>query len=324
MLVERYGCFGGVITTVGMETLGWYRYEGTVEGEGIGLERERLAVRMGGSRKFPYNDSACLDAERFKSVADALVQDSGVRPLLHCMAVEAIMEGDVIKGIVTESKSGRQAVLADRVIDCTGDADVAHLAGAAYRQLDRGEAMGCTAVFNVAGVDVERFRKYTEEEAPRTYADWSSGEWQQHTTGKEERLRSPYLEPEFAQAREEGLIPAGTESLAGSWSSLSASGEATNLNLVHLKGLDALDVRDLTRAEMEGRAQTAHALRALQGVVPGFEQSKLRNHGMTLGIRDTRKIVGRVELTGDYVMHEGRCDDSVGIFPEFIDGCKCG
>jgi len=116
------------------------------------------------------------------------------------------------------------------------------------------------------------------------------------------------------------LIPAGTESLAGSWSSLSAAGEATNLNLVHLKGLDALDVRDLTRAEMEGRAQTAHALRALQGVVPGFEQSKLRNHGMTLGIRDTRKIVGRVELTGDYVMHEGRCDDSVGIFPEFIDG----
>ncbi|MFO7730324.1 MAG: FAD-dependent oxidoreductase, partial [Spirochaetia bacterium] len=45
LLMERFGCFGGVITTVGMETLGWYRYEGTVESEGIGIEMERLAAR---------------------------------------------------------------------------------------------------------------------------------------------------------------------------------------------------------------------------------------------------------------------------------------
>lgn len=66
MLVERHGCFGGVITTVGMETIGWYRYEGTVDTEGIGVEMERLAARMGGSVKFPYNDSECLDADFFK------------------------------------------------------------------------------------------------------------------------------------------------------------------------------------------------------------------------------------------------------------------
>ena len=53
-----------------------------------------------------------------------------MRPLLHCLAVEVIKEGDAVKGIVTESKSGRQAILADRVVDCTGDADIAYLAGA--------------------------------------------------------------------------------------------------------------------------------------------------------------------------------------------------
>ena len=53
-----------------------------------------------------------------------------MRPLLHCLAVEVIKEGEVVKGIVTESKSGRQAILADRVVDCTGDADIAYLAGA--------------------------------------------------------------------------------------------------------------------------------------------------------------------------------------------------
>lgn len=49
--MERFGCFGGVITTVGMETLGWYRYEGTVDTEGIGREMERAAERMGGEFK---------------------------------------------------------------------------------------------------------------------------------------------------------------------------------------------------------------------------------------------------------------------------------
>ena len=57
-----------------------------------------------------------------------------LRPLLHSYAVDAIVEDDTIKGIVMESKSGRRVILADRVIDCTGDADVAYFAGAEFRQ----------------------------------------------------------------------------------------------------------------------------------------------------------------------------------------------
>ena len=53
ILMERFGCFGGCITTVGMETLAWYRYEGTVDTEGIGIEMERLAASMGGTIKWP-------------------------------------------------------------------------------------------------------------------------------------------------------------------------------------------------------------------------------------------------------------------------------
>ena len=79
----------------------------------------------------------CTNLGPFQIVADHLIKESGVRPILHCYAVEAIMENDTIKGIITESKSGRQAILADRVIDCTGDADVAYLAGAEYRYVYR-------------------------------------------------------------------------------------------------------------------------------------------------------------------------------------------
>jgi ribulose 1,5-bisphosphate synthetase/thiazole synthase len=320
ILLERFGCFGGVITTVGMETLAWYRYEGTVEGEGIGVEMERRAMQMGGAIKWPYNDSQCLDADFFKVVADHLVRESGIRPILHCLAVDVIFDGDSkrLKGIITESKSGRQVVLAKRIIDCTGDADIAHLAGASYRKTPKDKMLGVTTVFNASGVDKERFLRYTEEQ-PATYADWSRT-WDQETTGKEDALRSPYLDKEFDQARSLGVIPQDTTNLGGSWSALTEAGEATNLNLAHMNSVDCTDVMDLTRAEMQGRQEALYALTALKKVVPGFENAKLRNFGMTLGTRDSRKIIGRYNLTSEDVRNQAKFDDSIGIFPEFIDG----
>ena len=303
-----------------METLAWYRYEGTVDCEGIGIEMERLAVKMGGTIKWPYNDSACLDADYFKIVADHLVKESGVRPLLHCMAVEAIVNNGVIEGVITESKSGRQVIKAKRVVDCTGDADIAHLAGAEYRKTPRDQTMGVTTVFSCSNVDKDKFLEYTDKN-PATYKDWSRV-WSQETTGKEDSLRSPYLDTEFEKARDLGIIPKddSTLNLGGSWSALSDAGEATNLNLVHIKDIDCTDVRDLTKAEMQGREQTLHAIGALRGVVPGFEKAKLRNFGMTLGCRDSRKLVGRYNLTAEDVKNQAKFDDSIGIFPEFIDG----
>jgi len=108
--------------------------------------------------------------------------------------------------------------------------------------------------------------------------------------------------------------------LTGSWSALSEAGEATNLNLVHLRNLDILNVNDLTQAEIKGRAGVKKALTALKGVVPGFEGAKLRNIGMTIGTRDSRKIVGRYNLTKEDVKDQLRCDEAIGVFPEFIDG----
>jgi len=319
ILMERFGCFGGVITTVGMETIAWYRYEGTVDTEGIGIEMERLAASMGGSIKWPYNDSECLDADFFKVVADHLVTSSGIRPLLHSFAVDVILEEDTIKGIIMESKSGRRAILADRVIDCTGDADIAHLAGAEYRVTDKKDRMGMTTVLNAAGVNKERFVDYTDKN-PATYKDWSRT-WDQETTGKEDSLRSPYLDTEFEKAREAGCIPTqDTQSIGGSWSALTDAGEATNLNLAHVMEVDCTDVNDLTKAEMEGRRQAMFALKALNGVVPGFEKAKLRNFGMTIGTRDSRKIIGRYDLTSEDVRSQAKFDDTIGVFPEFIDG----
>merc|ERR1711965_951391 len=98
--------------------------------EGTGIEFEERASGMGAAVEEPQSDSHAIDGEAFKWVADTLVEEAGITPMLHRMFVAPILEGDVIKGVIVESKAGREAILAERVIDATGDADVAHRAGA--------------------------------------------------------------------------------------------------------------------------------------------------------------------------------------------------
>jgi hypothetical protein len=220
--------------------------------------------------------------------------------------------------VITESKSGRRAVLAGRVVDATGDADVAFRAGAPCHTRPRGSAMGVTVMFSCSGVDRERFLEHVAESAP-TFGDWGRC-WAVETDGKEDGLFSPYLQEPFDRARADGIIPAGVRSIGGTWGRVTDAGEATALNLVVMAGFDCTDVRDLTAAEMEGRRQALLAIEALRRYTPGFESARLRTFGSTLGARDSRKIVGRYGLTGDDVRGEARFADSVGIFPEFLDG----
>ncbi|MBW2409999.1 MAG: FAD-dependent oxidoreductase [Deltaproteobacteria bacterium] len=318
MLVDRYGCFGGAITQVGVGTMAWYRYEGTVDTQGIGIEFEQRAKEMGASNSLPQSRSEVLDAEMFKYVADSMVQEAGIEPLLHSTAVDAVMEANTIKGIIIESKSGRQAILAKRVVDATGDADIAYLAGAPCHKTPKKDMMGVTVMFSCAGVNRERFLEYVVDNLS-TFGDWGQN-WEIETTGKEDDLLSAYLEEPFNRAREAGLIPKEMTSIGGSWSSLTDAGEAPCLNMIYMLNYDATDVRDLTRAEMDGRHQAVLAIEALKKFVPGFENAKLRNYGMTLGVRDTRKIVGRYNLTEQDVRNQARFEDSIGIFPEFMDG----
>lgn len=318
-LVERFGCFGGNITAVGVEGFAWYRHEKTVDTEGVGREFEARAIEMGAATPEPQSDSHALDAEGFKVVADRLVEEAGITPMLHRQFVAPIMEGATIRGILTESKAGREAILAKRVIDATGDADVAHRAGAPTRKAAREDLMAASVMFSMSGVDRAKFLEEIRAN-PLTYRDWDSGEWTVETTGKEDRMFSPFLKKPFQLAIQEGLIPQNLSTIAGTWGAIYDTGDLTYLNLVHLDGCDGTDPDDLTRFEIEGRRQAMLAVEAMRRHHPGCDTAKLRNFGMTLGVRDTRKIDARYNMTEMDVRDQGRFEDSVGIFPEFIDG----
>jgi len=333
ILLERYGCFGGVITQSMIGTIAWYRYAKTVDAGGIGLELENQAKEMGASIDVLGNVKnkemvetleqeglmlngkptyEILDTEMFKHLADKLVQDAGIRPILHCSAVDAIMDGITIKGVITESKSGRQAILAKRVIDATGDADIAYYAGAPFRKNPKNELMEVTVNFGCSGIKINKFLIYI-------FLNSSSiGDWGE-TSGKEEDAFSTYLVEPFQKAKEAGEIPDDVN-IESFWTNYTDAGEITSFNGIHMTDIDPTNVWDLTKAEIEGRKRVIWAINALKKYTPGFKKARLRTIGSSLGTRESRKIIGEYNITEHDVKNEARFEDSIGICPEFIDG----
>ena len=320
-LVERFGCFGGNLTVVGVEGMHWYRHEQTVESNGIAREFEEMAKEMGAAVPESQSLSYEIDSEGFKIVADTLViNEPNIHPMLHRQFVAPIMDGNRITGIITESKSGREAILADRVIDATGDADVAERAGATTFLTPKEDMMAASVMFHVAGVDKAKFMDDIKAD-PQTYKDWGGGgEWNIETTGKEDDMFSPFLLKPFKKAIEKGLIPPNLNTIAGTWGAMHDTGELTYMNLVHMAGCDGTDADSLTTFEIEGRRQAMLAIEALRHYNPGCDGIRLRNFGMSIGIRDTRKVDCEYNMTAQDVREQARFEDSIGIFPEFIDG----
>lgn len=320
-LVERFGCFGGNLTVVGVEGMHWYRHEETVESNGIAREFEERAKEMGAAVPESQSLSYEIDSEGFKLVADQMVlNEPNLTPMLHRQFVAPIMDGNAIVGIITESKAGREAILAKRVVDATGDADVVKRAGAPTYLTPREEMMAASVMFHVAGVDKAKFMDGIRSD-PQTYKDWGGGgEWNIETSGKEDDMFSPFLKKPFEQAIKDGLIPPHLNTIAGTWGAVHDTGELTYMNLIHMDDCDGTDPSSLTKYEIEGRRQAMLAIEALRRYTPGCEGIRLRNFGMSLGIRDTRKADCQYNMTSLDVREQGRFEDSIGIFPEFIDG----
>jgi ribulose 1,5-bisphosphate synthetase/thiazole synthase len=331
IIVERYGCFGGVITQTMVGTIAWYRYAKTVDAGGIGQEFERRAKEEGATINIIGNVKnkemvatleheglivdgeptyEVLDTEKFKFLIDKMILDAGVRPLLHCYVTDVIMEGEKIIGVITESKSGRQAIMAKRIIDATGDADVAFYAGAPFRKNSKDELMEVTVNYGCSGINVGKFLMYVYLN-PGKIGDW--GETQ------DEDAFSTYLVEPFNKARKAGEIPEDVN-IESYWTNYTDAGEITSFNGIHMHNIDPTSVWDLTKAEIMGRQRVIWAVNALKKYTPGFKKARLRTIGSSLGIRESRKIIGEYEITENDVRDQARFEDSIGICPEFIDG----
>ena len=337
LLVERYGCFGGVITQTMVGTLAWYRYVKTIDAGGIIKEFELKAKEMSGTintfnkkiktteiGKFLEKEGILvdgvptyeiLDTEIFKVLADNLILEAGVTPLLHCQAVDAIMDGSKISGIITESKSGRQAIMAKRIVDATGDADIAFHAGAPYRKDPKNKLMGVTVNFGCSGVDINKFISYLLDKMQRkpNFIPYlkQSGElfFMDDFTC--------FFEP-INSANKGENIPENIP-IREIWTEYVDLGIINSFNGIHISNIDCTDVFDLTKAEIEGRSRIFKLLKSLRRRTPGFENARIKNIGSSLGTRESRKIIGDYNITEYDVKNQARFENSIGVCPEFLD-----
>ena len=148
---------------------------------GITMEMTRRLVAAGAGLATDGEPGTYVftDPEDFKWLLLEMLQEAKVRLLFHSMIVDAVKEGDTVRGVVIESKSGREIILAKVVIDCTGDGDVAARAGAPF-QLGSGpddlvtqhgvpentlQTMG--VMFRMANIDLAKTLESTREMASR-------------------------------------------------------------------------------------------------------------------------------------------------------------
>ncbi|MHB8064286.1 MAG: FAD-dependent oxidoreductase [Ruminiclostridium sp.] len=306
ILIERYGCFGGNITVANVEPLNWYRQPMTADAGGIGMEYDlRMSGIENGTSLCNHQPGIGLayNTELFKKLADEMIEEAGVIPYLHCYGTfPYIVDDNQVKGIITESKSGRNVILAKQVVDCTGDADIAARAGAPYRIGGKnGELMGVTLCFGVNNVDVEKVKNYMAENPQCLDSHALTG----------------FLEP-FIKAQKNGEWREGYSTRLG-YFTLTEHGEARGINHASMGGIDASNMRDLTRAEIFLRKHVVDSIWVLRKYMPGFENCILRTYAMSVGVRETRRITSDYSITFSDIVNEAQFEDSIGIFPVYMD-----
>lgn len=279
LVLEQSGMAGGV-STAGLMS----HWTGT---SGSKLYREIL-LRSAEKNEGDFKNRPVIeiDPEKLKLLYLEMLEEAGASIRFYSFVSAPIMEGDRIAGVITESKSGREAFLGKIVIDASGDGDVAAKAGVPYfvgRESD-GKMQPATIMFKVAGVDYDRAVFLPSFES--TY-ETPKGELQ-------------------ALAREHLPAPAGHVLLYKS----TLPGVVT-CNMTNCTGIDGTSAESLTRAEIECRKQIYTIEAFLREFVPGYENCYVISAAPMVGIRETRHFKGLYTITEEDILEARVFDDWV-------------
>ena len=308
-LIDSRSFVGGNMT-IGLPILGFLGQKGNQIIKGLPqkfIDKLKEQDASSEHRPCPLHMSLTLvEPEAVKNVGLKMLNESGVNVLLYVFFAGVIMEGDEIKGVIIESKSGREVILAKTIIDCTGDADVAFRAGVECEQgNEKGGVQPPTLMFCLAGVDTEKLRMSIAEE-PRTYlTDFIPSEY----FGQNNQFIVVGLRSLMQKAREDGFdLPVERTILITGL----REGEVW-VNMTRVNGVDGTNPASLSFGELEGRKQVELIQKYLLAYVPGFENAHFTKMAPFLGIRETRRIVGKYVMTAEDVLTCGRFDDAIAV-----------
>lgn len=309
MLVDSRSFVGGNMT-IGLPVLGFLGQKGNQIIKGLPqkfIDRLRQINGASEHRPCPLHMSLTLvEPEAVKKVGLEMLVESGVEVLLYVFCAGVVKDGDDLKGIVIESKAGREAILANVIIDCTGDADVAYRAGVPCEYgNETGGVQPPTLMFCLGGVDTEELRLSIAEE-PRTYlTDFIPAEY----FGQNNQFIVVGLRGLIQKALDAGLkLPVERTILITGL----RKGEVW-VNMSRVNGVNGVDPGSLTHGEIEGRKQVELIQKYLIDYVPGFQHAHFVKTAPFLGIRETRRIRGLYTMTQEDVLGCRHFDDAIAV-----------
>jgi hypothetical protein len=315
MLIENRGSLGGNMTQ-GLPLLGFLGRKGNEIIKGLPLrfvETLRSRGQATHHRACPLHVSlTMIDPEGTKRLAWEIMEECGVKVLMYVMFVDVIKEGDQVKGVIIESKKGREAILAKTVVDCTGDGDVAFRAGApmAYGN-ENGIAQPPTLMFSMRGVDSRKLRDAVADHPDIYDIDFIPNEFFR----ADDNCTMVGFRNQVKAAREQGYkLPVER--------TIFMTGMAPDewwVNMSRVNGVDATDPEQYTHGEEECIKQNAEIVRYLKAFIPGFENAYVDRVAPFMGIRETRRIIGEYILTEQDIFDCARFDDAIGVAAYPVD-----
>ena len=302
LIIEQEAYFGGMATIAGVPAFGPFT-NGEQDLIG-GIGREILEALKKDGYESPFYDRKPdriegidwypIDPEHLKRVMDDLVMDSGCDVLFHTTVTEVRNKDGKIEAVRVCNKGGFKWIEADYFIDCTGDGDLAAMAGAMWEYGDEdGRVQSGTLCFRVANIDVNRFMEYVEKEGENGNLSVAS-----------------------EKAKKDGRFPLNETKVGGM--ALQADGIA-GFNFGHVYDLKPLDPWNKSQAEMEARRNLPELITFLREYVPGMEKCVLASSGPGLGIRESRRIKGGYTLTKEDYLNRADFPDAIAYYSYPID-----
>lgn len=284
LLVERYGFLGGMATTALVHPYMKYNAGDSIIIRGLFEEFLNILQKSGAI----LDDRKHFDAEPMKWLLDRFAIDSGAELLLHTQAIGVLKKKSEIKAVRVFHKGGVEDLSAAIFIDSSGDGDIAAWAGAKIeigREPDHAY-QPMTTSFRMANVDVERMP--SRNEINRLYEQAkANGEV---NNPREDVLKFKTVHP-----------------------------DVIHFNTTRVIGKSALDGWEMTEAEIEGRRQVDDMVKFLKKYVRGFENSYLMKMGAQIGIRESRRVIGKYVLTAEDVLSARHFEDGIACASYMID-----
>ena len=243
-----------------------------------------------------------FDSEILKVVLDNIVSEAGVKLLFHTSFVRPIMSGRKISGAVLLTRSGLEAARAKVVVDTTGNGDVAAAAGAPFEMGNGKKCQPATLFCHIGNVDYKAIcadvEAHLHEFRKVNGVSYRALHW---------RVAQAEAAGEWDIARKSVNIYRGVRK--DEWA----------VNSTRISGVDATSSESLSSAEIEGRRQVQELMHFFHKYVPGCKDAVLKASASTIGIRESRHIIGE-HLLGVEELIDGLVpEDSILLASNSVD-----